>query len=180
LYAAGVSYNGGAEVLEYRLPLKVGEQSSGSLTATIPDDYLAVALQHSTLYVAATTAGTISAYSLPLRKNEQPQYTIATTPDPQGADDVAVSPNGRYLYASIFSTGDVYQYALPYHDGDVPTELNISSQTGQFPNGIAVRGDHLFVSAGELVAYRLPITATSKPTAIVQFNGDASGLATSN
>jgi len=180
LYAAGLANNDIGTVFEYRLPLVDGEQPSGSLTASEPGDYLAVATHHSTLFVAATFAGTISAYSLPLRKNEQPEYTIPTTPDAHGGDGIAVSPDARYLYVSIVDTRDVYQYALPYHDGDQPTKLDVTSQTGQPPNSVTVRGDRLFVSAGQIAAYKIPITSSSKPTAKLWFDGVAAGLATSN
>lgn len=178
LYVAGKGATG-EEVLEYRLPLVAGETPSSSVTGFSIFDQLGIAAQHNTLYVASTTAGTLGAYRLPLKDNELPQYTIMTTPQIDGAAGVAVDGNHGHLYVSLYTTGDVYEYQLPYRVGEKPTMLDVKSETGgELPYGIAVGEDHLFVTAGAILAYRLPITSSTRPDATVQFNeGNAAGVA---
>lgn len=181
LYVAGVG-DPGSEVLEYRLPFVPGETPSGSVTG-FSFDFLGIAARKHTLYIASTVAGTVSAYPLPLRNDETPSYTITTVPQIDGAVGVAVDGDASHLYVSLlrsYTTGDVYEYRLPYRNGESPKTLDVISQTGgEPPYGIAVGGNHLFVGADTvIVSYRLPLTLRTKPEAIVPFpGGDASDVA---
>ena len=68
------------------------------------------------LYIASTTAGTVSGYRLPLRDDETPSYTITTIPQIDGAVGVAVDGEGSHLYISLYAVGyttDVYEYGFP-------------------------------------------------------------------
>jgi hypothetical protein len=182
LYAAGEGPLG-HEVLEYRLPFVSGERPSGSITGFAPIDFLGIAARHRTLYVASTTAGTIGAYRLPLRKDEAPTYLISTIPQIDGAVGIAVNHDGRHLYVSLYAVGtttnDVYEYRLPYQNGESPKSLNVALQTGERPYGIAVSEDHLFVGAvDEIVSYRLPLTSRTTPEVILPYPvGGAYGVA---
>jgi hypothetical protein len=177
LYVAGAGPMS-EEVFEYKLPLVAGEQPSGSL-AFAPFDFLAIAARAGTLYVASTSLGTVGAYRLPLGNDQAPQYTIETVPQQgDGAVGVAVDRNSRHLYVSLFSLGNVEEFALPYHPGESVRTIDVKSDSGGgLPYGVAVKEKHLFVTAGfAVLAYQLPLTSHSTPDATVPFNGDASGV----
>ncbi|MFZ0031761.1 MAG: hypothetical protein WAK84_07805 [Candidatus Cybelea sp.] len=182
LYVAGEG-SWGNEVLEYRLPFVSGETPSGSVAGFSVIDFLGIAARNHTLYIASTTAGTVGAYHLPLRKGEAPTYTIPTISQIDGAVGVAVDGDGSHLYVSLlrsYATGDVYEYRLPYRDGETPKTLDVISETGgEPPYGITVSENHLFVGAETLiVSYRLPFTSRTMPEAMVPFpGGDASDVA---
>lgn len=182
LYAAGDGPLG-HEVLEYRLPFVAGERPSGSVSGFSPIDFLGIAVRKRTLYIASTTAGTVGAYRLPLRKNEAPTYTIPTISQTDGAVGIAVDRDGRHLYLSLYAVGDmtsdVYEYRLPYQNGESSKSLNVALQTGERPYGIAVSENHLFVGAiSEIVSYRLPLTSRTTPEVILPYPvGGAFGVA---
>lgn len=177
LYVAGAGQKG-EKVLEYRLPFAMGEKPSGSIIGFSMFDFFGIAVRNQTLYVVSTVNGTVGAYSLPLRSNERPEYTILTSPQSDGASGVAVNGNGTSLFVSLYSVGIVEEFKLPYQVGEKPKVLDIESETGGRPYGIAVGGDHLFVTAGDIYAYRLPLTSSSDPDAIVPFPGGfAAGVA---
>jgi hypothetical protein len=177
LYVAGVSFMlGESEVLEYRLPLAAGEAPSGSV-AGFPFDFLGLTASNHTLYVASTVAGTVGAYRVPLTTDEPPRYTIATKPQSDGAVGVAVECD-RHLYVSLYTTGDVYEYRLPYRSGESHKTLDVQSgASGGLPYGVAVGEGHLFVTAGSILSYRLPLSSGTAPEAIVPFAGFAAGVA---
>jgi hypothetical protein len=161
-----------------------GEKPSGSVTGFSEVDFLGIAARNHRLYIASTTAGTVGAYRLPLRKDEAPIYTIPTIPQRDGVAGVAVGGDGGHLYVSLYEVpymiSDVYEYRLPYRNGESPKSLNVASQTnGDRPYGIAVGESHLFVGAGNaIVSYRLPLTSRTMPEAIAPFpGGDASDVA---
>ncbi len=160
-------------MLEYRLPLVMGEKPSGSITGFSMFDFIGVAVRNKTLYVASTVNGTVGAYTLPLKFNERPEYTIVTVPESDGASGVAVNGSGTRLYVSSYSVGVVDEFKLPYQPGEKPKILETSGR----PYGIAVGGNHLFVTAGDVYAYRLPLTSSSGPDAVVPFSGFAAGVA---
>ena len=177
LYVAGAGPRD-ERVLEYRLPLVLGEKPSGSVTGFSMFDFVGIAVRNKTLFVASTVNGTVGAYTLPLRFNERPVYSIVTIPQSDGASGVAVNGNGTRLYVSLYSAGIVDEFKLPYKLGEKPKVLDVESETGGRPYGIAVGGDHLFVTAGNIYAYRLPLTSSSEPDAIVPFpDGFAAGVA---
>jgi hypothetical protein len=178
LYVAGVNVTlGTSEVLEYRLPLVSGETPTGLVTG-FSFDFLGIAARNHTLYVASTVAGTVGAYHLPLRSDESPRYTIVTTPQGDGAAGVAVDGDCRHLYVSLYTTGDVYEYRLPYRSGESHKTLDVQSgPSGGLPYGIAVSENHLFVTAGRILSYRLPLSSRKTPDAIVTFPGFAAGVA---
>ncbi len=180
LYAAGAG-PADHEVLEYKLPLVAGEVPSARLVGFPNLDFLSLAAKNGTLYVASTTDGTVAAYRLPLRKAEAPEYTITTAPQINGATGVAVNAECSYLYVSLFAFGDVYEYRLPYHAGEVPTVLDVRSESsGGLPYGIAVAEDHLFVTADSILAYRIPLALNATPKASISFDGFAAGVAAGN
>lgn len=183
LYVAGDGTLG-EEVLEYKLPLIAGELPSGSITGFSVIDFLGLAAQSSTLYIASTTAGTIGAYHLPLKSGELPQYTISTVPQIDAATGIAAGDCNLkgHLYVTQYSDGDVEDYALPYQLGEMPTTLDVrSSSGGELPYGIAVDKDHLFVTAGSILSYRLPLSLGETPDAVAPFtNGFATGVAVSH
>lgn len=181
LYVAGASRLG-SEVLEYRLPFVSGERPSGSVTGFSAIDFLGIAARNHALYIASTTAGTVGAYRLPLRKDEAPTYTIPTIPQTDGTANVAVDGDGGHLYVSLYavSANDLYEYRLPYRYGESPKSLSVKSQTGgELPYGLAVSANHLFVGASsEIVSYRLPFTSRTTPEAMIPFPlGNASDVA---
>jgi hypothetical protein len=177
LYVAGAGPRE-EKVLEYRLPFVMGEKPSGSVTGFSMLDFIGIAVRNQTLYVVSTVSGTVGAYALPLKSNQHAEYTILTSPQSDGASGVAVNGNGTRLYVSLYSVGIVEEFRLPYRLGEKPTVLDIESQTGGRPYGIAVGGDHLFVTAGNIYAYPLPLTSSSDPDAIVPFpDGFAAGVA---
>ena len=177
LYVAGAGPRG-EKVLEYRLPFVMGEKPSGSVTGFSMFDFIGIAVRNQTLYVASTVNGTVGAYTLPLKYNERPEYTILTSPQSDGASGVAVNGSGTRLYVSLYSVGIVDEFKLPYQLGEKPKALDIESETGGRPYGIAVGGDHLFVTAGDIYAYPIPLTSSSDPDAIVPFpDGFAAGVA---
>ena len=97
-------------------------------------------------------------------------------PQIDGATGVAV--NGHRLYVSLYGIGDIYTYALPYRDGERPKKLNVRAATGgENPYGIAVGTSHIFVTAGSILSFRLPINSRSLPDATVSFGGNAAGIA---
>jgi hypothetical protein len=165
-------------VLEYRLPFVTGEKPSGSVTGFSMFDFIGIAISNKTLYVASTVNGTVGAYTLPLKAHERPEYTIGTSPQSDGASGVAVNGNGTRLYVSLYSIGIVNEFKLPYEPGAKPKVLEVESETGGRPYGISVAGNHLFVTAGNVYAYRLPFTSNSQPDAVVPFSdGFAAGVA---
>jgi hypothetical protein len=180
LYVAGEG-PGGEEVLAYRLPLLAGEKPSASVRGFSSIDFLNVATHNRTLYIASTTAGTVGAYHLPLEDGARPEYTIETVPQDDGATGVAADRNGEHLYVSLYACGDIYDYRLPYRPGETPMILDVKSETGgELPYGIAVGGDRLFVTAGSLLAYALPLKSGAMPEATVPFSsGAAAGVSAS-
>ncbi len=177
LYVAGRG-NDGYEVREFRLPLKSGEKPSRFITGFSFFDFLGMATRKKTLYVASATAGTIAAYPLPLRAHEKAEFTILTTPQDDGATGVGLDRNASHLYVSLFGTGKVYEYALPYNPGDMPKVLDVLAQTNQFPYGVAVGSRRLFITTnGSLLSYRLPFTSHMKPVANLPFAGSPAGVA---
>jgi hypothetical protein len=89
-----------------------------------------------------------------------------------------VNTECRYLYVSLFALGNVYEYRLPYHAGETPTVLDVKSETGgDLPYGIAVAQNHLFITAGSILAYRIPVAANATPEARISFAGEAAGIA---
>jgi hypothetical protein len=179
LYVAGEGA-GGEEVLAYRLPLVAGEKPSASVSGFSSIDFLNVATHDRTLYIASTTAGTVGVYHLPLEDGARPAYTIETVPQDDGATGVALDRNGKNLYVSLCAFGDIYDYRLPYRRGETPTVLDVESETGRQPYGIAVGGDRLFVTAGSLLAYALPLKSAAMPEADVPFSsGVAAGVSAS-
>jgi PQQ-like domain len=179
LYVAGEGPRG-EEVLAYRLPLVAREKPSASVTGFSSIDFLNVATHSRTLYIASTTAGTVGAYDLPLQDGARPEYTIETVPQDDGATGVALDRNGEHLYVSLYAFGDIYDYRLPYRRGETPTILDVESETGGDPYGIAVGGDRLFVTAGSLLAYALPLKSGAMPEATVPFSsGAAAGISAS-
>jgi hypothetical protein len=176
LYVAGGGPKG-QEVLQYALPLKGSEVPSGSVTGFSRTDFLSVAAENDTLYVASTTAGTVGAYSLPLTSNQPPIYTIKTAVQYDGATGVAVDHRCHHLYVSLYALGQIYDYKLPYQTSETPTILQVDPHLG--PYGIAVGDGHLFItddSAGGIKAYRLPLTSLSTPDATIPFDGLGSGI----
>ena len=180
LFAAGEGPNG-EEVLEYRLPLVAGEKATSFVRGFPVLDFLAVGAERGTLYIASAADGTVGAYRLPLRNGETPEYTIDTPPQIDGAVGVAIDRRNAHLYVSLYRIGDVYRYNLPYRAGEKPVILDVRAQTGgELPYGIAVGANHLYVTAGAILAYSLPISARSTPDATVSFaGGNAAGLAVS-
>jgi DNA-binding beta-propeller fold protein YncE len=178
LYVAGEGA-GDHEVLAYALPLIAGERPSASVTGFSSLDFLNVATRNHTLYIASTTAGTVGAYHLPLQERARPEYTIETVPQDDGATGVAVDGNGEHLYVSLYEFGDIYDYRLPYRRGETPAILDVESETGGSPYGVAVGGNRLFVTAGSLLAYSLPLKPNSVPEATVPFAGGAAGISAS-
>ncbi len=176
LYVAGAGRRD-EKVLEYRLPFVIGEKPSGSITGFSMFDFLGIAVRNKTLYVASTLNGTVGAYALPLKFNGRPEYTITTVPQSDGASGVAINGNGTRLYVSLYSVGVVDEFKLPYQPGEKPKVLNVEMETGGCPYGIAVGGDHLFVTAGDIYAFRLPLVPSSGPDAVVPFSdGFAAGV----
>ncbi len=165
-------------MLEYRIPFVTGEKPSGSVTGFSMFDFVGIAVTNKTLYAASTVNGTVGAYTLPLKADERPAYTIGTNPQSDGASGVAVNGNGTRLYVSLYSVGIVDEFKLPYQPGEKPKVLDVESETGGRPYGISVAGDHLFVTAGDIYAYRLPLMSNSQPDAVVPFSdGFAAGVA---
>lgn len=178
MYVAGAGPRD-ERVLEYRLPFVNGEKPSGSVTGFSMFDFIGIAISNKTLYVASTVNGTVGAFSLPLKADERPEYTIATDPQSDGASGVAVKRDGTRLYVSLYSAGVIDEFKLPYEPGEQPKVLGVESETGGRPYGISVAGNHLFVTAGDIYAYRLPLIANSQPDAVVPFSGGfAAGVAT--
>ncbi len=176
LYVAGAGTSGN-EVLQYALPLRKPELPSGSVTGFSQLDFLSIAAENGTLYVASTTAGTVGAYSLPLMPNQPAEYTISTARQYDGATGVAVDRRCRHLYVSLYTLGQIYDYKLPYRPSAPPTILQLDPHAG--PYGIAVGDDHLFVTdntAGGIEAYPLPLTSMSIPDANVPFAGSGTGV----
>lgn len=176
LYVAGESTSGD-EVLQYALPLRRSEVPSGSVTGFSQIDFLSIAAENGTLYVASTTGGTVGAYSLPLMPNQPVEYTINTAVQYDGATGVAVDRRCHHLYVSLYTLGQIYDYKLPYRPSEPPTILQVDPRSGPF--GIAVGDDHLFVTddtAGEIEAYPLPLTSLSIPDAIVPLAGSGAGV----
>jgi hypothetical protein len=179
LYVAGEGPRG-EEVLAYLLPLIAGEKPSASVTGFSSFDFLNVATRNRTLYIASTSAGTVGAYHLPLGDGARPDYTIKTVPQDDGATGVAVDGSGAHLYVSLCEFGDIYDYRLPYRPGETPAILDVESETGGSPYGIAVGGDRLFVTAGSLLAYALPLKPGVMPEATVPFaRAAAAGISAS-
>jgi hypothetical protein len=177
LYVAGEGPRG-EEVLAYRLPLIAGEKPAASVTGFSSFDFLNVATRNRTLYIASTSAGTVGAYHLPLEDGARPDYTIETVPQDDGATGVAVDRTGEHLYVSMCEFGDIYDYRLPYHRGEKPTILDVESETG--PYDIAAGTGRLFVTAGSLLAYALPLKPGAMPEATVPFaRGTAAGISAS-
>ncbi len=177
LYVAGEGPRG-EEVLAYRLPLIAGEKPSAAVTGFANLDFLNVATRNRTLYIASTTSGTVGVYHLPLVDGARPDYTIETVPQDDGATGVAVDRTGKHLYVSMCEFGDIYDYQLPYHRGEKPTILEVESESG--PYGIAVGTDRLFVTAGSLLAYALPLKPGAMPETTVPFaRGAAAGVSAS-
>jgi hypothetical protein len=176
LYVAG-SGSSDHEVLQYALPLRRSEVASGSVTGFSPTDFLSIAAENGTLYVASTTAGTVGAYSLPLTPNQPPEYTIDTAVQYDGATGVAVDRRCHHLYVSLYTLGQIYDYKLPYRASELPTILQVDPQSG--PYAIDAGDDHLFISddtAGAVEAFPLPLSALSIPDAVVPFDGFAAGV----
>jgi hypothetical protein len=177
LYVAGEGPRG-EQVLAYRLPLIAGEKPSASVTGFANLDFLSVTTRNRILYIASTTAGTVGAYHLPLEDGARPDYTIETVAQDDGATGVAVDRTGEHLYVSMCEFGDIYDYRLPYRRGQKPTILDVESETG--PYGIAVGADRLFVTAGSLLAYALPLKPGAMPETTVPFaRGAAAGVSAS-
>ncbi|HEY1655848.1 MAG TPA: hypothetical protein VGF86_12125 [Candidatus Tumulicola sp.] len=176
LYVAGDGTSGN-EVLQYALPLRRPQVPSGSVTGFSQIDFLSIAAENGTLYVASTTAGTVGAYSLPLTPNQSAEYTIDTARQYDGATGVAVDRRCHHLYVSLYALGQIYDYKLPYRPSEPPTILQVDPYVG--PYGIAVGDDHLFVTddtAGGVEAFPLPLTSMSIPDAIVPFAGFGAGV----
>lgn len=179
LYAAGDGSRS-EEVLAYRLPLIAGEKPSAAISGFSSLDFLTVATHNRIIYVASMTAGTVGAYRLPLADRERPEYTIKTLPQENGAAGVAVDPDGEHLYVSLYELGEIYDYALPYRRGETPAILDVQSQAGGLPYGIATGGNRLFVTAGSLLVYALPLKPDARPEATVPFpHGAAAGVTAS-
>jgi hypothetical protein len=176
LYVAG-STGLSHEVLQYALPLTESEVPSGSVIGFSYSDFLGIAAQNRTLYVASTTAGTVGAYALPLTLNQQPKYTISTASQDTGATGVAIDRGCHHLYVSLLEYDAVYVFKLPYITGVPPTVLHVNSSTGS-PYGIAISASNLFVTAGDIFAYPLPLTSESVPDAVVPFSGFSTGVTT--
>jgi hypothetical protein len=177
LYVAGEGPRG-EEVLAYQLPLIAGEKPAASVTGFSSLDFLNVATRNRTLYIASTSDGTVGAYRLPLEDGARPDYTIEAVPQDNGAIGVAVDRAGRHLFVSMCEFGEIYDYTLPYHRGEKPTILDVKSETG--PYGIAAGADRLFVTAGSLLAYPLPLKPGAIPVATVPFrHGAAAGISAS-
>ena len=176
LYVAGQG-PAASEVLQYALPLRPSETPSGSITAFPAIDFLSIAAQNRTLYVASTTAGTVTAYTLPITTNQAPEYTLDTARQIDGVTGVAADRRCRHLYVSLWTFGQIYVYKLPYTAGELPTILQEAAQGSGF--GIAVGDDHLFVTVDpfkSISAYPLPITSQSQPDANVPFEGSPAGV----
>ncbi|HEY1655850.1 MAG TPA: hypothetical protein VGF86_12135 [Candidatus Tumulicola sp.] len=120
-------------------------------------DFLSIATENRTLYVASTTAGTVGAYSLPLTPNQPAEYIISTARQYDGATGVAADRRCHHLYVSLYTLGQVYDYKLPYRPSEPPTILQVDPHVGTY--GIAVGDDHLFI-----------------PDAIVPFAGSGTGI----
>jgi hypothetical protein len=170
----GYLYVAGGKVLAYKLPLVSGESPSGSVTGVGSSSFDAwsICVQRDTLYVGSVTTGAVGAYHLPLTNNAIPEYTIPTLAQTDGAMGVAVDPNGTHLYVSLYYPGSIYQYRLPYHMGEVPTVLQLNPQAQGRPYGVAVGDDRLFVTAHDILEYRLPLTVHSKPLSALGFQSD--------
>ncbi len=176
LYVAGG--NGRfAEVLQYRLPLIGGEPPSGEIDGQ-SNDLLELAARNGTLYVSSCATGNISAYRLPLGASNTPRYTIPTQGSEYGIS-VAVDRRSRNLYAGFTLDDEVYDYRLPYHNGEQPTVLQVLSKSGRHVTSVAAGEGRLFVTAGGILAYRLPVEAGASPAVSVRFGGNAAGIAVS-
>jgi hypothetical protein len=173
----GYLYVAGDEVLAYKLPLVPNEVPAGSITGAGSQSFDAwsVCAQGDMLYVASVVTGTVTAYHLPLKLNATAQYSIPTLPQSDGAMSVAVDRSGAYLYVSLYDPGLLYQYALPYRNGETPTVVHINSQTQGRPYGIAIGDRHLFVTASNILDYRLPLTSSSRPAAVLRFQSNQPG-----
>jgi hypothetical protein len=176
LYLAG-SDGSGEEVRAYKLPLMENESPLASLTGFSNFDFIGLAAQRQTLYVASAASGTIGAYRLPMKTQERPEYTISTQAQVNGVVGVAVNAGGSRLYVSTYSAGEFASYALPYKAGEEPVTVDAAAQGFGSPFGIAVGADHVFITAAYIVSYRLPITPSEMPDAIASFEGNGAGLA---
>ncbi|MGC1379546.1 MAG: hypothetical protein WA814_00840, partial [Candidatus Baltobacteraceae bacterium] len=177
LFVAGLG-DTGFEVLEYKLPLVADEKPSGAVSGFSYFDFLSLTARNKLLYVASAADGSVGAYPLPLQLNEKPTYTIPTVKQSDGATGLAVDRNGSQLYVSLYGIGKVYAYRLPYALGDVPKVLDVRSETGGLPFGLAIGDKRLFVTTGQCVlAYRLPFMSSMTPEINLTFNGNAVGVA---
>ncbi|HEV3152409.1 MAG TPA: hypothetical protein VGZ02_01245 [Candidatus Baltobacteraceae bacterium] len=167
LYVAGAAANGRFQVQAFARPVTGGETPAAVIKGYSSIDFLGLAAEGDTLFVASTTQGTIRAFTLPLTSGAVPRYTLHIPPQQNAA--IGVATRHHILYVTNYSTGEVLAYTLPHPAKPVRLDLKPANNgSNPAPYAVTASDKYLYVSGNAIYQYRLPVSAGEKPSAIIQ------------